>query len=314
MGMAVMPVSYTCRATDGDAQRPRPREGRARAPRRCGRRNPPPARLACPAAPPTVPACRRTPPAIRNGRVRGWRAGAPALAPVELFEQLQVCGGLPACEIVSRAHDARAGASSSSHAGPMPGLPASDQSQTSGPVMRRAGREYARRSAASDGQRPVAAQAQSRQPPCQLRARSAVILRSCLYASRACIFSLAGNRAEMHNDPLLQILILLAASVCVVAGVRKLALAGDSRLSRGRHAARPARARARRRQRDHSAARRFRRGVPGVHARAGILAAAAGRHALGGARRRRRAGARDHGDRRAGGAVACSACRPRSPW
>src|ERR1700728_707761 len=28
----------------------------------------------------------------------------------------------------------------------------------------------------------------------------------------------------MHNDPLLQILILLAASVCVVAGVRKLAL------------------------------------------------------------------------------------------
>src|SRR5712672_1069062 len=29
---------------------------------------------------------------------------------------------------------------------------------------------------------------------------------------------------EMHNDPLLQILILLAASICVVAGVRKLAL------------------------------------------------------------------------------------------
>src|SRR5271163_850177 len=28
----------------------------------------------------------------------------------------------------------------------------------------------------------------------------------------------------MHNDPLLQILILLAASVCVVAGVRKLKL------------------------------------------------------------------------------------------
>src|SRR6202050_3985349 len=28
----------------------------------------------------------------------------------------------------------------------------------------------------------------------------------------------------MHNDPLLQILILLTASVCVVAGVRKLAL------------------------------------------------------------------------------------------
>src|SRR6202048_238688 len=28
----------------------------------------------------------------------------------------------------------------------------------------------------------------------------------------------------MHNDPLLQILILLAASICVVAGVRKLAL------------------------------------------------------------------------------------------
>jgi hypothetical protein len=26
----------------------------------------------------------------------------------------------------------------------------------------------------------------------------------------------------MHNDPLLQILILLTASVCVVAGVRKL--------------------------------------------------------------------------------------------
>ena len=47
----------------------------------------------------------------------------------------------------------------------------------------------------------------------------------------------------MHNDPLLQILILLTASVCVVAGGAQAEAAGDSRISRGRHAARPARAR-----------------------------------------------------------------------
>ena len=104
----------------------------------------------------------------------------------------------------------------------------------------------------------------------------------------------------MRHDPLLQILILLAASVCVVAGARKLKLPaivgylavgmllGPHALSAGGE------------QRDHAAAGRFRRGVPGLHPGVGILVAAPPRHALGGARRRRRSGARDdrHGGRR----------------
>jgi monovalent cation:H+ antiporter-2, CPA2 family len=49
-------------------------------------------------------------------------------------------------------------------------------------------------------------------------------LDSSLYASRQCAAADLKFRDVMHNDPLLQILILLAASVCVVAGVRKLKL------------------------------------------------------------------------------------------
>ena len=97
----------------------------------------------------------------------------------------------------------------------------------------------------------------------------------------------------MHSDPLLQILILLAASVCVVAGVRKLklpAILGYLAVGMllGPHALALAR-----RQRNHPAAGGLRRGIPGFHTRAGILVAALGRHALGSARRRRCSGAGD---------------------
>ncbi len=75
-------------------------------------------------------------------------------------------------------------------------------------------------------------------------------------------------------------------------------LAGDPGLSRGRYAVGPARPRTGGRQRHHASFGGVRRGVPGLHARAGILAAAFGRHALGRTRRGRRPGA---GDDRGGG-------------
>ena len=125
-------------------------------------------------------------------------------------------------------------------------------------------------------QRPIAVQDQ---PP----SLALSLQRHCIHR-----YMLAGMQ---HSDPLLQILILLAASVCVVAAVRKLALPailgylavgmllGPHALALGG------------RQRHDAPAGRLRRGIPGVHARAGFLAAAPGRHALGGARRRRRPGA-----------------------
>ncbi len=112
-------------------------------------------------------------------------------------------------------------------------------------------------------QRPVAAKVQPPILACSLELRGRSYLDSSLYASRT---------SCMHNDPLLQILILLAASVCVVAGVRKLEAAGDPRLSRRRDAARAARARARGRQRNDPAAGGLRRGIPGIHAGTGVLA------------------------------------------
>ena len=96
------------------------------------------------------------------------------------------------------------------------------------------------------------------------RRHAAAPTHSSLYASRR------GNTAGirmLHNDPLLQILILLAASVLRRRGRAQVGAAGDPRLSRGRYAAGTARARARGRQRHHASAGGLRRGVPGVHAR-----------------------------------------------
>src|SRR5260370_1310774 len=57
-----------------------------------------------------------------------------------------------------------------------------------------------------------------------VRARGRSYLASLPYASRQCIAANLKFEGLMHNDPLLQILILLTASVCVVGGVRKLKL------------------------------------------------------------------------------------------
>src|ERR1700676_1139454 len=105
----------------------------------------------------------------------------------------------------------------SAHAGPIPGASVPDQSQTTGP-SKTAGRFFSSSStaaiAASD-QLPRSCRRQLE--PCRSSA-SRVMGRWLSDSSAICY------QEEMHNDPLLQILILLAASICVVAGVRKLKL------------------------------------------------------------------------------------------
>ena len=228
----------------------------------------------------------RPSPELRDRALRGRHADrrlAVRVAKLELqlVQQPHACAA-DAPHAGSRAGRRRAptSASAAPTPDPCPACSTRDQSQTSVPLIgvaasRARGRFAAMRRATS---RRADRAASPRHPV-------AAPTHPSLYATR-----MHPNAAAADFDP--------ARRLGVRRGRRAQArAAGHPRLPRGRHAAGPARARAGRRQRHDAAARGLRRGVPGVHARPGVLPAAPARHARRGARRGRRAGAGDDGGR-----------------
>src|SRR5882757_8334088 len=125
--------------------------------------------------------------------------------------------GAPVCVIAWPPGFRSANRCNSAHAGPIPGASAPDQSQTTGP-SRTAGRARSASSTAAIAASDQFPRSCRRQPKPHRSSASCVMGRWLSDSSAICY------QEEMHTDPLLQILILLAASICVVAGVRKLAL------------------------------------------------------------------------------------------